>query len=447
MKKILIFLLVVFPLFLASTSEYEVGCQDCFSGVHSAVMTEWATAGVEGVPQGTVPNRTNIFTTLSPGTNQIQSAINAANAAGGGVVLLLNGTHVITQDIVHRSNVVVRGESRAGTIIETQMRATGSQFHNAAWRMGVFNGWGNDAAHAATLASCVNAGIENLTFYYRYDSFDPIDDLDPPPGGLNFANVSTNDPYGVTNLRKDWIEIWGRNNWIKDVDILESGSDPLNVYGNHNTIKNVFINRSYNKGGGSNGYVAIRGDYNLFMDSFVGRVRHLVLEGYTDNNPRNQAAYNVLYNIETYDVDLNFHENDEGYNLAERLKIETTSYHHLKGLPIITGNPGQHDAPGPNNFLYNLDTSEAGILPASPQGIGPDCGIYNYGGVAGIVYTLTGVNTLDNCVVTPETLVDTGTAEPPCGTFVPNINSTTETGGGSNIITNPIELFLKLFYG
>ena len=55
--------------------------------------------------------------TVKPG-GSIQSAIDSANSAGGGVVLLKEGTHTLDSSITLKSKVTITGEGRARTIIE-----------------------------------------------------------------------------------------------------------------------------------------------------------------------------------------------------------------------------------------------------------------------------------------------------------------------------------------
>ncbi len=65
--------------------------------------------------------------TVNPG-GSIQAAINAANAAGGGVVLLKAGTHIITGSITLKSKVTLTGEGRARTILKQGPGMGGNAF-------------------------------------------------------------------------------------------------------------------------------------------------------------------------------------------------------------------------------------------------------------------------------------------------------------------------------
>ncbi len=70
-------------------------------------MREWAKAGVRGgIP---LRNQNKVVRTITATSNKndraadIQNAINAANASGGGVVLLKNGTYWIRSQIALKS--------------------------------------------------------------------------------------------------------------------------------------------------------------------------------------------------------------------------------------------------------------------------------------------------------------------------------------------------------
>jgi len=77
--------------------------------------TDWTYAGVPGG----VPYRTNICATFSPGATgaQINAAITACSAGGGGVVKLNAGTYDITGIAVNASNVTLRGAGADQTIL------------------------------------------------------------------------------------------------------------------------------------------------------------------------------------------------------------------------------------------------------------------------------------------------------------------------------------------
>jgi len=66
--------------------------------------------------------------TVKPG-DSIQSAIDAANSAGGGVVLLKEGIHTIDSGITLKSRVTIIGEGRARTILTQGSDMSGTVFN------------------------------------------------------------------------------------------------------------------------------------------------------------------------------------------------------------------------------------------------------------------------------------------------------------------------------
>lgn len=333
-------------------------------------IDRYALSGVAGG----IPNITNIHSTLSPGDN-IQNAIDAAYNAGGGVVLLLNGTYPITATratsegnttvakVNLRSNVVLRGESRTGVILESEFRATENdqKFYSGQVRIGFYQG-----------ETVTNAGVENLTYFFKVDGNSPADDISGATetfyevhknGGLN----------GATDLHVTSFSMWGSNCWLKDVDVLDSGSSPLLVWGNHNTIINDNFKRSYCKSGGGNGYVWLIGNDNLLISNVLERLRHLTIAHYGDFLP----AYNVMYGNILFRVEMNFHTEDGGFNLVENNIISPELIHHIGGQPYNTGVLSSgHTVPSTTNIIFNNDVSESGD---------PDLG-----NIANVIYRTTG---------------------------------------------------------
>ena len=337
------------------------------------IIEEWVKAGVVGG----IPSSLTVVETIGPSDN-LQSTINNVSSNGGGVILLRTGTYPITQTLNMRSNVVLRGEDKDNVILESTIRNT-RNFNNGSIYF-------DDGV--------TRAGLENLTYYYRVDGCEPIDDISG--AAPQFSVVHSNDPCGRSDLRTAGIVMWreAHNNWIDNCNILESGSHPVRIWGDHNTVRNTFVNRTYNKGGSGVGYFYISGDYNLIVNNIIQRLRHVAVDGYGGTA---SPKYNVLYNNIFFRVDVNFHEYDGGYNLVERNEISPEPYHHLQGKPILTGHqPSGHGLPGPINYFYNNDTSRAGI-PVN--------------GEPGVIYTFEpGVY---------QSVIETGLPEPSCGTFYP----------------------------
>jgi len=82
-------------------------------------MERWSKAGVTGgIPQGLPVQKT-----IQAGAD-LQAAINEVQDLGGGVLLLQNGTYNVSEEILMKSNVVVRGEDREQTRIEHRYSGT-----------------------------------------------------------------------------------------------------------------------------------------------------------------------------------------------------------------------------------------------------------------------------------------------------------------------------------
>lgn len=324
-------------------------------------MDQWANAGVAGG----IPSSLPVVLTIGPEHN-LQAAIDNALASGGGVVLLTAGTYPISQTLNMRSNVVLRGVDKSTVIIESTVRGSDQDSRSI-----YFN-------------NVSNAGLENLTHFYRVDGCEPSDREFLDDGGYS-QDLYLADPCGMSNIRVNAIEISdsSSNNWIDNCNILESGSHPIDIEGDNNTVRNSFIDRAYNKGVGGRGYFVVSGDNNLVVKNTVKRLRHYVIQ--------RGASYNVTYK-NLFWVDVNFHNDDAGNNLVEQNTITTPSWHAWD--PINTGAENYHQPPGPNNIIYNntTDYRQTGEQRS---------------GTPGVIYTLVGF----------KNVVDTGRSEPQCNTL------------------------------
>jgi len=113
------------------------------------------------------------------------------------------------------------------------------------------------------------------------------------------------------------------------------------------TLRSNFVDACFNKGGRGNGYYDIRGDYNLIVDERVRRIRHFAIQ--------NGAKYNVVINCDI-EVDVNFHNGDDGFNLIEQNKIKSEQWRSW-GAFASGGARFGHDEPGDNNIIFNNDVT------------------------------------------------------------------------------------------
>ena len=279
----------------------------------------WGNAGVPGG----VPDIQEIHATLRPG-DDLQTAIDAAHEAGGGVVLLERGTYTVDTRILMKSDVVVRGVDREDVRIESTIDGRGS---------------------AATFffVNVQNAGIENLTMDYVRAGFD----TDPA--------AFSNEPQGRDDLRIDhvWINGTSHENWIVDTNILNAGNYPIRVGGDNNTLTGNYVSGSYNKGGGGSGYYNLSGDNNLIYNEYIEEIRHFGI---------NTGATGNVIMASTFRSDVNYHNGDDGFNLLEGNVIAVAVENGF--TPIGTGGAKYgHLPPGLGNVIYNNDVSHDGTRP------------------------------------------------------------------------------------
>ncbi|MEP3390418.1 MAG: Ig-like domain-containing protein [Reichenbachiella sp.] len=280
-------------------------------------MTEWRTAGVEGG----IPFRSTsaVAQTISAtNTAGIQAAIDAASASSGGSVVqvvLQNGIYDIDSELKLKSNVRLVGESQAGVILNISM--TG------------------DTGAAITFGVTM-AGIENLTVQGGHGQ----------PNDFTMTNAKTN--FQVTS-------IYGgggtRNCWIDGVKIINSGNHGIDLFNSdHVTIRDCYVERSWNKGEGGRGYVQINARHTLVFNTTIKKMRHFAVQ-------KQHAKYNVFYR-NNLEQDINFHDGDQGFNLAEKNVIRlpaglASDWHAVMGKWST-----QHQNPGPNNVVYGNDGIE-----------------------------------------------------------------------------------------
>jgi len=333
---------------------------------------EFVTAGVEGG----IPSNLEVKLSIDP-TDNIQNAIDQVNGQGGGTIMLNPGTYRVTSTINMRSNVVLRGTHEEEVIIESHLRAS--------------PGWVNKK-NTFLFEDTRNSGLEHLTILFKVNGLEPIDRSNLTDGGW-CSECYTNDPQGYDDLhvRQVYISSSSKNNWISHCRILKSGDHPISVNGDHNTVRNTLIDQAYNKGGGGNGYFIVTGDHNLVVNNTIKRIRHLNIE--------RGAEFNVVFrnNIE---VDINFHDGDDGNNLIEQNVINIPSWHTW--TVFETGRPEHgHKPPGPNNILFKnvaadlrSNKSSTGTLYSKP-----------------VIFTIVDFN--------PDGIVETDWSMPTCDTFYP----------------------------
>lgn len=292
-------------------------------------MQEWQKSGVKGgIPlRSSIPVKLSIHPTDSDG---LQRAINSLNTNGElSVILLKAGVYVIDKPISLKSNIVLRGEDKDLVRLNVTVRSRG-----------------DNSTQAIILKDIASSGLEDLTFeYLPPKSITIYDDRNVPLNSYCGSKCFGNDPDGVRNMYVSFVRMNGstKNCWVDNCNFKNAGSDPLEIWANHNTFRDNFVDACFNKGGGGNGYYDIRGDYNLFVNEKVRRIRHFTIQ--------NGAKYNVVLNCDI-EVDVNFHNGDDGFNLIEGNKIVSLRWRSWSAF-ATGGSRYGHDRPGRNNIIFN----------------------------------------------------------------------------------------------
>lgn len=299
-------------------------------------MIEWQNAGVEGG----VPNRSSNLTkaSISPtNSDGIQQAINNANTQNKPFVILLKkGTYTIDKPIRMRSNIILRGEDKNEVKLNVSIRSNG-----------------NRTITSIAFNNITKAALEDLTFEYMPPQ--PImlyDDTNVPRNTFCGDRCFNNNPEGINNMYVSFVKMDGAttNCWVENCNFKNSGTDPIEIKANHNTFRNNFVDGAFNRGGGGNAYYDITGDYNLITNERVRRIRHFAIQL--------GAKYNVVIGC-NLEVDVNFHNRDDGFNLVENNIIKSERWRSWGAFASGATRFG-HDKPGSNNIIFNNNTSGRG---------------------------------------------------------------------------------------
>jgi hypothetical protein len=308
-------------------------------------MREWAKAGVEGgIPlRNTLPIRLRI----SEG-DDLQSAIDRVVEQGGGVLLLGPGDYWIDRTIQLKSGVVLRGTHKDSSIIKIRMKAP------------FFKISGGKSVTAIEVTGQERVGFEDLTIRYAAVDFEPMDKSD-------FYAPWENNPFHGDEVRDDQLFVHSlifadcRNCWVDHCNLLWAGAHPLGMANcQHMTMRDNFVDRAYiKKGGMHGGYYGVWGtSYSLFYNEKVRRIRHFALM-----SPG--CKYNVVYQCDL-EVDVNYHDADDGQNLVEKSRVATPVWHSWDA--ICCGAQGKHRPPGPRNFLFDNKVISKGVEGYSRRG-------------------------------------------------------------------------------
>lgn len=310
-----------------SIGDKEYKLDTCGFFPHSKSACEWIKAGVEGG----IPSYSSFMKIFhAKPTDNLQKIIDKA-ARKGGVVLLSKGDYIINESLYLRSGVLLRGVSKNEVQLLVKLKG---HF----WRIKNSN-----RAGAILLHNIERAGVENLTIKYDAANFEPNnpDSFDAPWRKDVFHRPEMRDT--CLFVEQIWIN-QSRNCWVQDCRILWAGSDPIRItLSDHITCRRNYIDRCYNKNDGGMGYYNISNSrYVLVANDTVKRIRHFAIQ--------NQSKFNVVEN-NYFEVDINFHDGDAGYNLIRNNTVRIPQWHSWN--PIARGVPEQHLPPGKGNILIN----------------------------------------------------------------------------------------------
>ena len=325
-------------------------------------MREWAKAGVRGgIPLRnslTVRQRLSASGNNADRAGDIQRAIDAASRAGGGVVVLRNGTYYVRKRINFKNNVVLRGESRRGVQIYSEHRYQGPR---EAVKTCTFN-----------FDGVRRAGMEDLRVRYRVYSRGkeayPLDNnwtfntfFEYSLRSQNYQNERVYyDRAGFKyetqrNLDVDFVHLdKAEDCWIDNCEFRNSGSNGIRISGGrHHTIRRTNVTGAFQKGSNGHGYgINCSARWVLMTLNRVERVRHWAIQ--------QGAQYCVVWDNFS-GTDMNFHQGDGGSNLIENTEIKLPRFHLWK---IFQTGATFHDDPGSNNMFYRNDAKRGDNPPA-----------------------------------------------------------------------------------
>ncbi|GEM_PF-4257146 len=290
-------------------------------------MLDWQKAGV----QGGIPSLSEspIVKTLSAtNSDGFNAAITEVYRNGGGQLFLENGIYDIDKKVIIRSKVRIVGESRKGVVLNITMTGSGDAIE--------FNGQ--------------KSALENLTVQGGFCTPNDFDMVDAMP---DFLITAIYFPRAAVNC------------WLDKINILNVGNSAISSWDcKHITIRDCFIERAWNKGGGGHGYVGLQGSYILMTGCHVKYLRHISLQN-------QYCKYNVLYDND-FEQEVSFHTNDAGYNLIENNRITLSEGLSSNFKAIMTPWSVQHEVPGPRNAVYKntcIENNNGGAITFSDTSI------------------------------------------------------------------------------
>lgn len=294
----------------------------------ATAAAEWVRAGITGG----VPSDRPVIATVRTG-DDLQSVIDHAPDAGG-IILLQEGDHVLTQTLRLRSGIVLRGKDRVSSRLVILQRAPKPARAYAEapddWTVGVL------------FQKIAHAGLEHLTVIY--DPSLPVP-VAPALGPATYVD----DAGGRDNLHVISVAFAGAQDcWLTQCFITNAGSHPLMISDSrHLTVRNLGINGTHNRGPGSGQVGLFRSEHVLFDQVTLRDINNCVI--HTDRIAQ-PCRYNVITDSR-FEVDLRLHGAGTRDNLIERTAIAVPPW--LERTPLSPGNAKAHEPPpGAGNLLF-----------------------------------------------------------------------------------------------
>ncbi|MEM6885192.1 MAG: hypothetical protein AAF571_09180 [Verrucomicrobiota bacterium] len=312
--------------FIATIDALAVPKNYKYSGTVPTPVADAATNAGRG--NSGIPNYPQHGPVVTPKSTQwltykaIQDAINGA--PNNSSIKLSAGDFVINRSIKMKSNVVLMGSGRYNTFITDRRWATGEALID--FRDGT-----------------TDAGLENICVRTN---------MGAAPDN-NYSNLRTGNITDLINMR-------GNSNWLYWIRALDAANNTVNMGGSNNVVLASIFDGAWNKGPGGRGYFVVKGNRNLIAGNTFTGLRHFSIQRWSSS--RTWSSNNVVAANEFY-VDMNFHSGDGGSNLIVENNFRVPSFHPWGAY--ATGVPGQHGAPGPNNFVVRnvTHTSNSNDMP------------------------------------------------------------------------------------
>jgi len=384
-----------------------------FIGPDGLTYPDFTHAGIEGG----IPNIQNVVARVERNTGNdrqaFMNAIQTAENAGGGVVFVPNGTYNLSDHVMVRSsNIVIRGESRDGVMINlnnnteedgaaiyfkgnfgfssTPMSADLRRGETRVYvqNISMFEGASlvflrrNDApdfhegnnnqnpgVYALQVVKVKRIGSNYIDFElparedYLTSQGSKVYRVDPIRR-VGIENLSIRHPNEINGKRSHGVNFYFTYEfWAKNVAFY----DITNHYIDYNLAKNGEIRDCYFEGspnrteGGGNAYVGFWHATDCLMENVRTKdTRHIAFQIFASGNVIRKSYFENA-------GDLNYHNLFPGHNLFEQNYLN--DFNNTGGRTVVSWGvvtipttSGQHTPVGLNNVIYNnhFDTKEFG---------------------------------------------------------------------------------------